>query len=118
MGKGTLLTCWIAGLVFTATSVFLALQVPLQEWEAPPSLQSPIVVPVALSLLASVVSLVAWIGALVLAGRLGAWGWFVAVFLLGSLGVLLLMIFGPDEFGAENDYDNYDNYNDYSGMPT
>ena len=116
MSKGVLLTCWVAGLVFTALSVFLLLQVPLQEWEAP-SLQSPIVIPVALSLLASVVNLVAWIGALVLAGRLGAWGWFIAVFFLGGLGVLLLMIFGPDELGVDNEYDDYSDYGDYGGMP-
>jgi hypothetical protein len=65
-------------------------------------------------LLASVANFIAWVGALVLAGRLGAWGWFVAVFLLGSLGLLIFLIFGPDEYVAESTDDTEDAYREYS----
>ncbi len=121
MRKATLLTFWVASLVFTVVGVYLAAQIPLQEWESAASLQSPVVIPVFLLLVALVTEWVAWIGALVLAGRLGAWGWFVAVFVLGSFGVLLLMIFGPDEFTTDSAYlesDEYGDFNDYGGMPS
>ncbi len=113
MGKQTILIFWLAGLVFTVVGVFLALQVPRQDLQAPVTLQSPLMIPGGLLLLAGVVNFVAWIGALVLSGRLGAWGWFIAVFLLGSFGLLVFLVFGPDGYALENDYGDYGDY----GMP-
>jgi len=115
MGKATILMFWVGGLIFTVVGAILALQVPLQELQAPASLQSPVMIPGLLLIIAGVANFIAWAGALVLAGRLGAWGWFVAVFLLGSLGLLIYLIFGPDEYGPENDYSAYEEYGDFGG---
>ena len=115
MGKATILMFWVGGLIFAVIGGVLALQVPLQELQGPPSLQSPVMIPGLLLIIAGIANFIAWVGALVLAGRLGAWGWFVAVFLLGGLGLLIYLIFGPDEYGPENDYSAYEEYGDFGG---
>ena len=116
MGKQTILVFWLAGLVFTVVGVFLIVQISPQELQAPVALQSPLMIPGGLLLVANVANFIAWVGALVLLGRLGAWGWFVEVFLLGSLGLLIFLIFGPDEYIPENDYGDYGDYGDH-GAP-
>ena len=45
--------------------------------------------------IASIFSLIGWIGALVATAKQGRWGWFVAVFLLSGLGELIYLIAGP-----------------------
>lgn len=115
MGKATVLMFWVGGLIFTVIGIMLLVQVPLQEIQAPASLQSPVMIPGLLLIVASLANFIAWVGALVLAGRLGAWGWFVAVFVLGGLGLLIYLIFGPDEYGPENDYSAYEEYGDFGG---
>lgn len=118
MRKSTILVFWVGGLLFTVIGLILLLQTPLQEIEAPASLtlQSPIMIPVFLLLIASVSNFIAWVGALVLEIRLGAWGWVVAIFLLSGIGMLAFLIFGPDEYSPENDYDALADYGDY-GSP-
>lgn len=113
MRKSTILVFWVGGLLFTVISLVLLLQIPLQEIEAPPSLQSPVMIPGLLLILAGVSDLIAWIGALILLIRLGAWGWLVAVIVLGGIGLLAFLVFGPDEYGPENDYDALADYGDY-----
>lgn len=113
MRKSTILIFWVAGLFFTVVGMVLVSQIPLQELEAPPSLQSPVMIPGLLIIAASIANLIGWIGAIILLIRLGAWGWLVAVILLGGLGMLAFLIFGPDEYLPENDYSAYDDYGDY-----
>ncbi|HET9109348.1 MAG TPA: hypothetical protein VFN78_00855 [Ktedonobacterales bacterium] len=113
MRKSTILMFWVAGLVFSVIGIALAWQIPLQELEAPPSLQSPVMIPGLLIILASIANFIGWVGAIILLIRLGAWGWLVAVILLGGLGMLAFLIFGPDEYLPENDFSAYDDYGDY-----
>jgi hypothetical protein len=116
MGKSTILMFWVGGLVFTVISAFLLAQIPLQELLAPPSLQSPVMIPGLLVFAAGLANLIAWLGAIVLLIRLGAWGWLVVVVLLGGLAALVIpifLIFGPDEFSADNDYGAYGEYGEY-----
>ncbi|HZC05301.1 MAG TPA: hypothetical protein VE338_06645 [Ktedonobacterales bacterium] len=113
MRKSTILMFWVAGLVFTVIGVYMTLQLPLQELQAPASLQSPVIIPGLLLIAASVANFIGWVGAIVLLIRLGAWGWLVAVILLGGLGMLAFLIFGPDEYLSANDYDAYTEYGDY-----
>ena len=113
MSKPTITAFGVAGLVFTVVGVILALQIPPQELQAPASIQSPVMIPGALVLVASIASVIAWVGALVLAGRIGAWGWFIAVFFLGALGLLGFLVFGPDLI---DDYGDYGDDSDY-GAP-
>ncbi len=113
MRKSTILIFWVAGLFFTVVGMVLVSQIPLQELEAAPSLQSPVMIPGLLIIAASIANLIGWIGAIILLIRLGAWGWLVAVILLGGLGMLAFLIFGPDEYLPENDYSAYDDYGDY-----
>lgn len=108
MRKSTILVYWVGGLLFTVIGGVLLFQTPPQEIEAPTSLQSPVMIPVFLLVIASVANLIAWIGALVLLIRLGAWGWFLAVFLLSGIGMLSFLIFGPDQYVPGNDYEDYD----------
>ncbi len=114
MRKSTILVFWVGGLLFTVIGVVLLIQTPLQEIEAPTSLQSPVMIPVFMLFLSGIANLIAWIGALILLIRLGAWGWLVAVILLGSIGMLAFLVFGPDDYGPENDYDALADYGDYS----
>ena len=59
---------------------------------------SPIALPLYLMLAASgIAMLVFWIGALIRLGRMGAWGWFVAVLLLSLVGMLAYAIAGPED---------------------
>lgn len=51
--------------------------------------------PLALLIIGIILSIVSWIGALAATGKQGRWGWFVTVFLLGSLGQLIYLIAGP-----------------------
>jgi len=115
LSKLTIMFFWVGGLVFTIVGVILALQIPPQELQAPASIQSPVMIPGALIIVASVASSIAWIGALVLAARIGAWGWFVGILLLGTLGLLIFLIFGPD-LAPAGGYDDYDLSGDY-GAP-
>ena len=51
---------------------------------------------------ASIITLVMWIGALIRLGQQHAWGWFVAVFVLhliamGIVGMIAYAIAGPDD---------------------
>lgn len=112
MRKTMILMFWVGGLIFSVIGIYLSLQIPPDEFRAPVSLQSPIIIPIALILIASVSHLIAWIGALVAAIRFGAWGWLVALIFLSSLGMLAFLIFGPDEYGMENEYEDYGDYND------
>ena len=114
MRKSTILVFWVGGLLFTVIGAVLLIQTPLQEIEAPTSLQSPVMIPVFMLFLSGIANLIAWIGALILVIRLGAWGWLVAVILLGSIGMLAFLVFGPDDYGSENDYDALADYGDYS----
>ncbi|HEX8730113.1 MAG TPA: hypothetical protein VF739_15890 [Ktedonobacterales bacterium] len=118
MRKSTILVFWVGGLLFTVIGAILLIQTPLQEIEAPASLtlQSPLMIPVFLLLIAGVSNLIAWIGALILLIRLGAWGWVVAIIVLSGIGMLAFLVFGPDEYGPENDYDALADYGDY-GSP-
>jgi hypothetical protein len=115
MRKSTILVFWVGGLLFTVIGVILLLQTPLQEIEAPSSLslQSPVMIPLFLLFIAGVSDRIAWIGALILQIRLGAWGWLVAAIVLGGFGTLAFLVFGPDEYGSENDYDALADYSDY-----
>lgn len=112
MRKTTILMFWVSGLIFSVIGIYLSLQVPPDEFHAPLSLQSPIIIPVALLLIASVSHFIAWIGALVAAIRFSAWGWLMALIFLSSLGMLAFLIFGPDEYSMENEYDDYGDYSD------
>lgn len=49
-----------------------------------------------LILIAIVLMVVAWVGALIRTAQFGRWGWFVSIFLLGSLALLAYVIAGPD----------------------
>lgn len=113
MRKPTIALFWVAGVVLTVVGLILALQIPPAEWQAAPSLQSPIMIPVVLLIIASVANLIAWIGALVLAGRIGEWIWFIGMLIFGTLGLLVFLVFGPDMDEPGNDYDEYDGYGDY-----
>lgn len=113
MRKSTILVYWVGGLLFTVIGAILLFQTPPQEIEAPTSLQSPVMIPVFLLMIASVANLIAWIGALILLIRLGAWGWFIAVLLLSGMGMLGFLIFGPDEYITDNDYEGYDALSGY-----
>ena len=110
MDKPTIVLFWVAGLVFSVIGLVLAFKIPQQELQAPASLQSPVVIPGFLIIIAGVANIIAWIGALVLAARIGAWGWFVGVLLLGSLGLLGFLIFGPDLMDDESDEGEYGEY--------
>jgi len=46
-------------------------------------------------IVAGIVHLVAWIGALIRSAKMQTWGWFVAVLLLSNLGTLVYAIAGP-----------------------
>lgn len=110
MGKPTIVVFWVAGLVFTAVSFILALQIPQQELQAPATLQSPVIIPGVLIFIAGVANFVAWVGALVLAGRIGAWGWFVGVLLLGTLGLLGFLVFGPNLMDEYSDFGDFGDF--------
>jgi hypothetical protein len=45
---------------------------------------------------AGIVSLIAWIGALIRTAQTQRWGWFVAVLLVSGLGTLIWALAGPD----------------------
>lgn len=115
MRKPTIALFWVAGVVLTLVGMVLALQIPLGEWEAASSLQSPVVIPGFLLLIGGVANFIAWIGVLVLAGRIGAWGWFIGVLLFGTLALLIFLIFGPDMDEPDADYDDYSDYGGYGG---
>lgn len=112
MRKSTILMFWVSGLIFSVIGIYLSLQIPPDEFRAPLSPQSPIIIPIALILIASVSHFIAWIGALIAAVRYSAWGWLVALIFLSSLGMLAFLIFGPDEYSMENDYEDYGDYTD------
>ncbi|WIG58967.1 MAG: hypothetical protein OJF49_001714 [Ktedonobacterales bacterium] len=46
--------------------------------------------------IACVLVLIAWVGALVRTAQLGRWGWFVSLILLGSFALLAYVIASPD----------------------
>lgn len=50
---------------------------------------------IALLVIASIMTLISWIGALIATARLGRWGWFVCVLILTGLGELIYLIAGP-----------------------
>lgn len=115
MSKANILICWIGGLIFEVLAAIMLVQLRLADLTPPYTAQSPIIVPAVLLWIGMFINLVSFIGALVLAGRLGAWGWFVVVLLLEQLGVLIFLIFGPSEFTYDNDYSAYDDpYDPYS----
>jgi hypothetical protein len=47
-------------------------------------------------LLAGILGLIGWIGGLIKTATIGAWGWFVVVLILGTLGALIYGIAGPE----------------------
>jgi|SRR5215469_8647287 len=49
-----------------------------------------------LAAVGGIFSLVSWIGSLVKTAQLQRWGWFVAVLLLGGLGLLIYVFGGPE----------------------
>lgn len=112
MRKTTILLFWVTGLVFSVIGVYLLLQVPSGELGTSVSMQSPVVIPLCMLFIAGLANFIAWIGAVVAAIRYGAWGWLVALIFLSSLGMLAFLIFGPDEYSVENDYEDYGDYGD------
>jgi len=53
------------------------------------------IIGVLLFVVAAIVHLIAWIGALIRSARMQTWGWFVVVLLFSSLGTLIYAIAGP-----------------------
>ena len=53
---------------------------------------------------AGLIWLVAWIGALIRSAKMGSWGWFVVVLILSGLGTLVYAIFGPRDRPAMTNY--------------
>ncbi|HLV97132.1 MAG TPA: hypothetical protein VKT82_00515 [Ktedonobacterales bacterium] len=54
--------------------------------------------------IAGLLWLVAWIGALIRSARMGSWGWFVVVLILSGLGTLIYAIAGPADRPAMTNY--------------
>lgn len=52
---------------------------------------------VVILLIGSLISLIAWIGALVRSAKMGSWGWFVVVLIFSGLGTLIYVLAGPSE---------------------
>lgn len=50
---------------------------------------------VAVGALGSILSLIAWIGALVRTAQLGRWGWFVCLIVLSGITMLIYIFAGP-----------------------
>jgi hypothetical protein len=117
MRKTTILMFWVAGLIFALIGGVMIVQIPRGELLAPVSSQSPALIPIALLFISSVASFIAWVGALIAAIRYSAWGWLIALIFLGSLGMLAFLIFGPDEYSVEGDYDGIGDYGDFNDLP-
>jgi hypothetical protein len=60
----------------------------------------PILIGTGILILAGILGLIGWIGGLIKTAQIGAWGWFVAVLILGSLGALIYGIGGPETRAA------------------
>lgn len=65
---------------------------------------TPTYIAFALFGLAALLGLIGWIGGLIKTATIGAWGWFVAVLILGSLGALIYGIAGPETRAAPAAY--------------
>jgi hypothetical protein len=44
----------------------------------------------------AILAVIAWIGGLIKTATISAWGWFVVVLILGSLGALIYALAGPE----------------------
>jgi hypothetical protein len=61
---------------------------------------TPILIGTGVLILAGILGLIGWIGGLIKTAQISAWGWFVAVLILGSLGALIYGIAGPETRAA------------------
>lgn len=120
MAKPTIAIFWVTGVVFAVIGAVMILQTPVRELGAPITAQSPTLIPALVLIVGGLANLIAWIGALVLAARLGEWAWFVGMLILGDLALLVFLIFGPD-FVYDGDYEDayaenqrYTNPNSYT----
>jgi hypothetical protein len=65
---------------------------------------TPVLIGIGVGILAGILGLIGWIGGLIKTATIGAWGWFVAVLILGSLGALIYGIAGPETRAAPAAY--------------
>lgn len=108
MAKPNIAIFWVAGLVFQVIGAILFLQVPPDERLAALTPQSQLMIPLLALFIGAVANVIAWIGALVLAARLGEWVWFIGMLVFGDIGLLVFLIFGPDFVYGDEYQDAYD----------
>ncbi|HEX8733626.1 MAG TPA: hypothetical protein VF725_16360 [Ktedonobacterales bacterium] len=108
MAKPTIAIFWVAGLVFQVIGAILFLQVPPDDRLASLTPQSQLMIPLLAIIVGVVANIIAWIGALVLAARLGAWIWFIGLLVFSDIGLLVFLIFGPDFVYTDEYQDAYD----------
>jgi hypothetical protein len=101
MSKSTS-TRWYIG-ASLVTLIGLAIAFTIGHWTTGSTSMSPVAaIAWAVVLIAALVMLVAWIGALIRLGQLHRWGWFVAVLVLqliglGIIGMVAYAVAGPGE---------------------
>ncbi len=56
---------------------------------------APVFIGMLLALVASILLLIAWIGALIRSAQLHRWGWFICLLLFSSIALFFYVFFGP-----------------------